>query len=158
MASTPRQQFSPIQKQETGFIRPYPAPALTTAPSVLPKKEVVTPISKQPPAEMKFTNPYPKPVTHEPPIEKNDENISNVHFSDGAPKAAFTSISQVSAKKIPPAPIQRPAPAPASPMKPATYRTAPPEKNMIYPHGSEARRDRPEPRLDGNIVDLKGDK
>lgn len=122
--------------------------------------------------KIEYTNPYPKPGTHETQFEKTDENISNVRFSEGAPKDSFTPISQVSARRMPPAgpssppvipvrplaPVQKSVPSPSSPAKTAAYHFTPPDKNMIYPRGDEPRRDRPEPKIDGNIVDLKGDK
>ncbi len=173
VASVPKQQFPPLQKQEISFVRPYPEPILSSAPPVPPRKEVSLPIQKQPSVAMEFTNPYPKPGTHETQFEKKNDNISNVRFSEGAPKNSFTPISQVSAKKIltmqpssppvismrPPAPIQRPTPTSASPVKPAAYRFTPPERNMIRPHyGRMTGENQSEPKIDGNIVDLKGDK
>jgi len=160
VASVPKQQSPPEV-----FIKPYPKPEITKT------REVDQGSTKIDEDKIEYTNPYPKPGTHEAQVEKSNENISNIRFSEGAPKDSFTPISQVSARIMPVgspssspiiparslAPVQKPAPVPPSPMEPAAYRFTPPDKNMIYPHGGEARRDKPEPRIDGNIVDLKGD-
>jgi hypothetical protein len=155
------EQFPPVQGQENSFVRYYPKPEI-------PKARILEDSSK-PSLQMKFTNPYPKPGTHEVPFEKTGENIANVRFSEGAPKDSFTPISQVSAKKIPasgsslspavparpPAPVQKSAPAPSSPAKPA-YRFTPPDKNIIRPHlGGMTGEGTSEPRIQGNTVDLR---
>jgi hypothetical protein len=165
--------FPPAQNERPNFVRPYSQPTMKPAPLAPPKREVFPPTPELPPVkEMEFTNPYPRPETHETPFEKVAENISNVRYSEGAPQNSLASISQVSAKKIPPArlpsspavpakpldPVKRPTPAQTTPIGPA-YPPAAPNRNIFRPHfGRMTGEKSPEPRIDGNIVDLKGDK
>ncbi len=81
--------------------------------------------------EMRFVNPYPTPGTHEAHFTAPAENIANVRFDEGLP---------------PPVPRPKVAPSP----KPTFVHP----RNIIEPMSKP----RPEPRIEGNIVDLKGDK
>lgn len=171
ISSAPKQQFPPVQRQENSFVRPYPQPVLKSSPPVPSKREISPSMSipKPPPDEIEYTNPYPEPGTHEMLFEKSNDNIANIRFSEGAPKDSFTPISQVSAKKMPAegssspliiparplAPAAKSAPLSSPPAKPA-YRFTPPDRNIIQPHyGGEARSDKPEPKIQGNTVDLR---
>ncbi|MFA5926087.1 MAG: hypothetical protein WC831_04085 [Parcubacteria group bacterium] len=117
--------------------------------------------------EMKFANPYPSPGTHESKFEQKNDNIANVSFSEGIPRVPVARVSvkkipemrSVSSTSIPPKtspPAQNPAPAPKT-ARPS-YHYAQPDRNIIRPHfGSESRENRPEPKIKGNTVDLRGD-
>jgi hypothetical protein len=171
----PQKKSPPVQKQENSFVRHYPKPEIKKAPefnqvSTFPSSAKTRPFpsptirreisqgqtfenipTKIDEDKIEYTNPYPKPGTHEMQTEGNGDNISNVRFSEGTPKNSFTPISQVSARPL--------NPVPSSPAKPVAYKYIPPNRNIIRPQsGSETRYGSPEPRIDGNIVDLKGDK
>ncbi|MDP1846040.1 MAG: hypothetical protein Q8L09_04895 [Candidatus Moranbacteria bacterium] len=171
ISSAPKQQFPPVQRQENSFVRPYPQPVLKSSPPVPSKREISPSMSipKPPPDEIEYTNPYPEPGTHEMLFEKSNDNIANIRFSEGAPKDSFIPISQVSAKKMPAegssspliiparplAPAAKSAPLSSPPAKPA-YRFTPPDRNIIQPHyGGATRSDKPEPKIQGNTVDLR---
>ncbi|PIU78828.1 MAG: hypothetical protein COZ28_02285 [Candidatus Moranbacteria bacterium CG_4_10_14_3_um_filter_44_15] len=87
-----------------------------------------------------FIKPYPKPGAQEPRAEKPAENISNVRFAEGLPKPK----RPVSQPSLPPQPQTKSA-------IPQKISFARPRKNIIQPIG---RRPRPEPKIEGNVVDL----
>ena len=99
---------------------------------------------KPEPDRIIFSNPFPKPGTHEMP----DSDIANIRFSEPSASQAYPK------PKIPapPQPVSR---------EPAPYRFTRPPKNVIYPHlrtglKGSAPQSKPEPKLDGNVVDLSG--
>lgn len=86
-----------------------------------------------------FVKPYPKPGTREPRLRKPAENISNISFAKGLPKPR-KAVSQ-------PGFLPQPQTKSAIPPKMSFAR---PRKNIIEPMG----RARPEPKIEGNVVDL----
>jgi hypothetical protein len=119
--------------------------------------------------KMKFINPYPSPGTHESNFEKKNDNIANVSFSEGIPGIPIAHVSAKrmtgasvaqslnSAPKIA-APAQKPAPGPRPQAVKPSYQYPQPNRNIIYPHlAHEFPGGRPEPKIKGNVVDLKGD-
>jgi len=127
------------------FIKPYPRIRETKPviqPSALPASRPTKQLDSQTAAGMQFTSPYPKPArldsearlgTHEPQVGKPAENISNVRFAEGLPQPRKPESQSIP----PPKPVFRP-----------------PRRNIIEPIG----RARPEPRIEGNVVDLSREK
>ncbi len=124
---------------------------------------------------MQFVNPYPKPGTHEPTFAKPADNISNVSFSEGLPDKDSSSgglTSQVLRRINSPVPKTGMSPkfSPARTAVPAKKVIAQPtaetrtpqnqaqsaQRNIIRPHHRPQWEDKPEPKIDGNIVDLSG--
>jgi hypothetical protein len=88
------------------------------------------------PEKIQFTNPYPDPGTHEVHFSSPEKNITNVRFAEGAPKEGGIQ-AKISPPRIPPR-ILRPT-------------------NIIRPYSvSEPSLNIPDPRIEGNLVDLSG--
>lgn len=127
------------QGQLEGNIQSYAAPPQK---EVAPQKkyDYTKPISQAQnqtqPGEVQFTNPYPDPGTHEVHFVDQETNITNVRFAEGAPRRENIQTNILS-PQIPPR-ILRP-------------------KNIIRPYsGSDSNFNAPDPRIEGNLVDLSG--
>jgi hypothetical protein len=128
-----------ISKPQQSFVKPYTknyeTPKSSSPAKPLVQNKIPDAKYQMPNTKMQFTNPYPKPITHEPQLAKPIENISNLRFNEGLPQ-------KPAAPQKPPAKPQTKAPLP--------YHRHP--KNIIEPIS------RPEPKIDGNIVDLSANK
>ncbi|KKR44153.1 MAG: hypothetical protein UX02_C0001G0204 [Candidatus Moranbacteria bacterium GW2011_GWC1_45_18] len=163
---------SPLKPVENSFIRPYPPvsrPAGNAADrSAAPAKPptLPRPIQKNIPNSRKaiqFVNPFPAPESHE---VAGEAPVKLKGFSEGISRDNQGSVPPVSSKVQPAnqgstSPPRRnvgvpqnQALAPTEPLKP--YAPSRP-KNIFYPHYGPQREEKPEPRVEGNIVDLSGD-
>ena len=133
----PERETTPVTAQSKGKTEPF------NQSSTFPFADKSANSSKSNFSEMRFVNPYPKPGTHEPQSAKPAENISNIRFNEGLPKKPLPQ------QNFPPQPQTKSA-VPPVPPKISFSR---PRRNIIEPIG----RTKPEPRIEGNVVDLKGD-
>jgi hypothetical protein len=134
------------EENNIGYTRAYSAPIRKTPAPDVPltsvadfrKSMMMTPPPSVQAKEMQFSSPYPKPETHEIPSAEPEKNIANVKFSEGAPKKEGFQ-TKIPSPQIPPR-ILRP-------------------RNIIRPYsGSESSLNIPDPRIEGNLVDLSGKK
>ncbi|MDD5489057.1 MAG: hypothetical protein PHP25_00040 [Candidatus Moranbacteria bacterium] len=155
-------------------VPPQPAPKQMPDPALSKARLFPSPTSRGIPQsqafpdteKIQFVNPYPKPGTHEVidsrPEMAGEAPVKLKGFSEGAPKDNQGSAPPVlskarlfpSGKQVAGIP-QSQALAPPEPPKP--YAPSRP-KNVIYPHYGAGRENQPEPKIDGNVVDLSGEK
>jgi len=134
----PQAQMPP----QENFIKPYSRQELK--PEIQPRPiENKIPATRYPlPAtsdKIQYANPYPAPGTHEIPSQPE---------MAGASPIKMKGFSEGSAAAAPPKPETRFVPPQSFPTRP---------KNIIYPHYGVRREEKPEPKIEGNIVDLRGD-
>lgn len=161
---------APPRPVENNFVRPYPPifrpagnvadrsatpvkPPVPPRPVVQgstfpPRRDVGVPQSQAFPdtEKIQFVNPYPAPETHE---MAGEAPVKFKGFSEGFSKPAEPPVMK---------PPQPPRPKPVAPPEPPKPYAPSRSKNVIYPHYGPQREDKPEPKIDGNIVDLSGDK
>ena len=107
---------------------------------------------------LKFSNPFPTPETHEMKTAETEmvgkTPVKFKGFSKGIPKnnqGSAPPANQVSTfSSVSPADLSRSG---FSPPKPSTLSYS---KNIIRPHHRAEKEEKPEPKIEGNIVDLSG--
>jgi|GEM_PF-955424 len=141
-AAAPNLSIQPPKKPKIN-VEPYKSPVQNAgAPQNRQdySKPIPQPITQKQnpvqPGDIQYTsNPYPDPGTHEVHFGGQEQNIANVRFAEGAPRDGN---------------IQGKMPAPLPPLIKR-------QKNIIHPlSGSESRLNIPDPRIEGNLVDLSG--
>lgn len=144
LSNSSKSNFIQTQKSASkNFTRPYSTFAKVSADKTITAAPTPKLIQKKTPDTIQFINPYPKPETHkvEPLTEiAGTAPVKLKGFSEGIMK-----------KSVPPA--SRLTENAANETKSYTLRHP---KNIIYPHYGIKREEKPEPRIDGNIVDLSG--
>ena len=153
LSGSSRDRFIQPQKPAAeNFIKPYPQTINKPSTSPQPAQKNI-PHSQLPVTnyheEIQFSNPFPAPGTHEPKITETE--------MAGETPVKFKGFSEGVATAAPPASLREQARlrSVAGGQKP--YAPSHP-KNVIYPHYGPQREEKPEPKIDGNIVDLSGDK
>ncbi|MDI6778095.1 MAG: hypothetical protein QMD77_02790 [Patescibacteria group bacterium] len=155
---------SSSKSSHESFIKPYPRqetkPQMPTHPIQKTVQDSTFPASSKrkipdtryqiPDTSMQFTNPYPKPGTHEAAETKTElageAPVKLKGFSKGVSGENKSSTFPLSGKPSNSSKSNFPPPKPYVPSRP---------KNVFYPHYGPEREVKPEPRIEGNIVDLR---
>ncbi len=158
---------APPRPVQNNFVRTFQPPEIRPAVSNKPVDQDSTfPLSDKSSNSsesnlIQFVNPYPAPETHEmgtaKPEMAGEAPVKLKGFSEGAPKNIQSSTFPLSGKPSNSLPVGRQAQSSnfSAPKPPKPYAPSRP-KNVIYPHYEAGREEKPEPRIDGNVVDLSG--
>ena len=149
MPSVPRVMPQPLKTQQQTFVRPYPQPQTKLPAQPQPTQNKIPDTRYQIPDtdKIQFVNPYPSPVSRDSQHSEYDDNIANVRFSEGMPKKYEPPVKTVSQSSAFPSrePVSRDSSKPSF------------SRNIIRPHFGPQEEKNPEPKIEGNIVDLRGD-